>query len=373
MPVRLKDLNESFEKKYGLTEELNEEVELNEKLSDKIPDWLAKRLLVTKYSDNGNSYRRDMGLHKSSASAKNPETDYGKMPTYSKGKGSGAHEDQSLFGQMLKKGINLDTVDVISNVDVPTKTSDPRLKEPNIPIFLMKNGQVYAKGINDREEYKDADYKAFKYISMKTLLNDCEKFAYIDGTDDDNFSVERKQIGRSLMKNELDKIPNYERQPQNAGRNRRYKDKGWVDFDKSGYAIIPTVDKYKDKLAEIKCDKIHDILKEKEDYLNYVKEELSNILMNTDIKSDLTSGDSDFSQGFNALFDWFKDSARALVAIEYRLQDIFSESNNYSKDEQRKKVLDIINHDWDYSRLMENIRKIEKVAPTLFNSIIDWI
>ena len=374
MPVRLKNLNESLERKYGLNESTETETtELTEKLSDSMPDWLKKRLLVTKYSNGGNRIYRNLGTHKSNADNKNPEDDFSKRPTYARGRGDVNTQDQSLFGRMLTKGINLDDVTVEEGA-VPTKRTDPRLKEPNIPIFLMKNGQVYAKGLNDQEEYRDDGSKPFKYVPMKTLLADCENFAYIDGNNDNNFSVENKRISRNLMNKSLKDLPNYDRVPNVDGSGEQYvPNKGWVNLDKSGYIVIPTIEKYKQKLSELKCNKIHDILKEKEDYLNYVKEELSNILMNADIKSDLSNMDSDFSQAFSALFDWFKDSVRALNSIEYRLQNIFDTSNNYSKDEQRKAVLDIINNDWDYRRLMENIRKIEKVAPKLFNSIIDWI
>ena len=190
MPVRLKNLNESLERKYGLNESTETETtELTEKLSDSMPDWLKKRLLVTKYSNGGNRIYRNLGTHKSNADNKNPEDDFSKRPTYAKGRGDVNTQDQSLFGRMLTKGINLDDVTVEEGA-VPTKRTDPRLKEPNIPIFLMKNGQVYAKGLNDQEEYRDDDSKPFKYVPMKTLLADCEKFAYIDGNNDNNFSVE---------------------------------------------------------------------------------------------------------------------------------------------------------------------------------------
>ena len=380
MPVRLKDLNESLEKKYGLTESepvtLNESVTLNERLSDSMPDWLKKRMLVTKYSRSGSNGRRDMKLHKGDSITKNPEKDSKKEPTYVSSKGDERMKDQSLFGKMLDKGIDLDNVKVIEG-DVPTKGSDPRLKEPNIPIFLMKNGQVYAKGLNDKEEYRDGGYKAFRYIAMKTLLADCEKFAYIDGADDSNFNVEAKKKSRGLMKQELEKDPYYNRDKAYAGGSKYIRGKGWLSVDKSGFPVFPTVEKYKDKLAEIKCSKIHDILKEKEDYLNYVKEEMANIMMNTDIKKDFNNDSSDFSKAFSNgrrfgdAFNYLQAAAKALVEVEYRLDQIFTDG--FSEEEQRAQVVNLINNNYDYSNLMNYVNKLEKLAPTLFNSIIDWI
>ena len=372
MPVRLKNLNESLERKYGLNES-TETTELTEKLSDSMPDWLQKRLLVTKYSNGGNKAYRDLKLHKGNSDNKNPEDDYSKRPTYARGRGNVNSQDQSLFGRMLTKGINLDNV-TVEEGPVPTKRTDTRLKEPNIPIFLMKNGQVYAKGLNDQEEYRDDGSKPFKYVPMKTLLADCEKFAYIDGTDDNNFSVENKRVSRNLMNKSLQDLPNYDRVRgvERAGQQYVPK-KGWVTLDKSGYITIPTIEKYKQQLSEIKCGKIHDILREKEDYLNYVKEELANIMMNTDIKTDLNSSGSDFNTAFSKVFDTFKRAVNDLVNLEGKIKNVLDPANNYSEEEQREQIVWIINHDWDYENLMEHTKQIEKIAPTLFNSIIDWI
>lgn len=378
MPVRLKDLNESLEKRYGLAEPttLNESTELNERFSDDMPDWLKKRMLTTKYSNKGSNGRRDMKLHKGDRETKNPEKDLSARPTYVSSKGDERMKDQSLFGKMLEKGIDLDNVNVIEG-DIPTKSSDPRLKEPNIPIFLMKNGQVYAKGLNDKEEYRDGGYKAFRYIAMKTLLADCEKFAYIDGADDSNFNVEAKKKSRGLMKQELEKDPYYNRDKNNAGGSRYFPMKGWLQIDKSGFPVFPTVDKYKNELAKIKCDRIHDILKEKEDYINYVKEEMANILMNADVKTDLTNSNSDFGRAFSDgrrfgdAFNYLQAAAKALVEVEYRLDQIFTDG--FSEEEQRAQIVRLINDSYEYSNLMDYVAKLEKLAPTLFNSIIDWI
>ena len=169
MFIDLKKLNESLENKY-------QSFELNEKFGD-MPDWLSKRILTTKYNIYDGQRRRDVGLHKTKGrwgattddlEKKDPKA--GPRASYTNARG--ATGDQSLFGQLLAHGINMDSVNVIEG-NKPEKRTDPRLKEPNIPIFLFKNGQVYAKGINDNEEYSgDKSYKAFKYLPMKLLLSD---------------------------------------------------------------------------------------------------------------------------------------------------------------------------------------------------------
>lgn len=372
MLLNLKKLNESIENKYILDESQT----LNEKFSDSMPDWLGKRILTTKYATNGNSYGRDFGIHKSSKDAKlnKIEPDWKKVPTYAGKRGADKHNDQSLFGRFLARGIDLDNVKIIEGPN-PEKRTDPRLKEPNIPIFLLKNGQVYAQGLNDQEEYKeDENYRPFKNIPIKTLLADVEKFAYIDGNDDTNFTIKQKKSDRQLSKAELSKIPYYERDRVNAGAKDRYiSGKGWVSIDKSGYFIVPTMDKYRDKLAELKCDKIHDILREKEDYLNSVKEELANILMNTDIRNDVGASGSDFQTAFSNIFSWFKEAVGYLQSVDAQLNTILNNSP-YTDEEKRQQIIRLINDRFgDYKDLIETVGKIEKASSTVFNSIIDWI
>ena len=136
--IKLKNLTESLEKKYTLIESN----QLNEKLSDNMPDWFAKRLLTTKYTPTSDFNYRDLGgrVHVGTKSTylqnkgdkKNPKA--GKEPTYKQA--DYWDHDQSLFSTMLKKGISLDTVNIIEG-SVPISDNDQRLQPPNIPIFLL--------------------------------------------------------------------------------------------------------------------------------------------------------------------------------------------------------------------------------------------
>lgn len=365
--LKLNNLNESLERKY-----LTESEELTETMAD-MPDWLKKRILTTKYTRNDGQYGRNMGVKDTSyrngrdvIDAKNPEA--GPRPTYTKARGA-KREDSSLFGQLLAHGINMDTVNIIEG-PLPEKRTDPRLKEPNIPIFLFPNGQVYAKGINDNEEYAAAEYKAFKYVPMKTLLSEVSAFAYIDGTDDNNFKVKDKRAAREKTKNELRNIPNYNRDKSMAGHTDW---RGTPLFDKSGYKIIKTVDRYKDKLAEMKCSKIYDVLQEKEDYLKEVKEELANIFMNTDIK-DMHNDDPDFKAAFKGsdnIFDTFARAVDNYNACISHLDNIMK--SDWDDERKKQEIIYFINYDSNFDRLNERIKEIQKMAPKVFNSIIDWI
>lgn len=116
---------------------------------------------------------------------------------------------------------------------MPTKASDSRLKEPNIPIFLFDNGQVYAKGVNDNEIYWDDEKeRAFKFIPMKYLLSNAVSFAYIDGSNPANFNAHDTRAKRRSPKGT--DWRRYERDKSN-----QVSDEGKITtgFDKSGYPV----------------------------------------------------------------------------------------------------------------------------------------
>ena len=184
--------------------------------------------------------------------------------------------------------------------DIPEKGSDKRLKEPNIPIFLLYDNyggwkdqkgvcQVYAKGINDDEICVFSDEKNDKRlgsIPMKFLLEKCIAFAYLDGSDENN-KMSDEEIDRRINRDTETpyKSPN-ERLPKKFMKNiednywgtdykntsyRPYSDNAdhdWrlgQEFDKSGYVhrISPVVpndskdfSKFLDKDKQRKYEKI---------------------------------------------------------------------------------------------------------------------
>ena len=363
MLINLHKLSESLEAKYL------QESQLNEKFGD-MPDWLSKRILTGKYNRYDGQGQRNYGIHKTDQygnpdmGAKNPE--FGNRPSYINARDSSG--DQSLFGQMLAHGINLDSVKVIE-CDKPEKRTDDKLKAPNIPIFLLSNNQVYVKGINDNEIYRgdNPTYAglAFKNVSMKVILDEVVKFAYIDGTDDDNFRVNEVRGARDKMKQDMKGIP--ERKREKAGTQ------GWENYDKSGYKQIPSAKRYKNKLVELKCSKIYDVLDEKYQFLEEIKQELANIMFSTDIKS--MGDDEDYATAFTAyenIYEKFQKAVSYYVDVLATVDRIVNDDN---KDEASKKeeLIYFINNDADYSSLMYYTKELEKMAPSVFNSVIDWI
>lgn len=366
MLINLNKLNESLEKKY-----FSESVTLEEKFSD-MPDWLSKRILTTKYNyydGQGRMYNKSRGLgvaDHEKADAKNPN--FGPRTSYINPKGDEKYSDKSLYAQLLEHGINLDKVKIIEG-EKPTKRTDPRLQEPNIPIFLFKNNQVYIKGMNENEEYVgDRSYKPFKYLPMKTLLSDeVVAFAYIDGNDDENFQANVTRDSRRKLKGELDQIPNYERNKSRAGYS------SWSQkWDKSGYRVIPSAEKYKAKLNELKCSKIYTLLDEKYQLLNEAKEELSNLLLQTDISSD---DNPDFNRAFAERESIFEAFAEASKYYRRVLKTVDNITNNevFTDKEKKDRLINIINWDSDYDQLIKYTKIIETKGPSVFNSVIDWI
>lgn len=254
MVIKLKSLTESIEKKY-----LNES-SLNEKYSDSMPDWLQDRLNYTQYKNrhmntrdvpypalkSDTAYNRTQKDEITGAmTTRDTSLDYSALPKADKLAKKGGHrtpsyqyrggqnvtddQENSLYYNFRKMGIPLDKVKIIEG-PIPTKSTDPRLKEPNIPIFLLDDGQVYAKGINDNEVDPDSGV-GFKHTSMKNVLSRTKAFAYIDGEDSSNFNAfdvkaERRNTAQDWRK--------YER-----NRTKDVDSEGQITrgFDKSGYPV----------------------------------------------------------------------------------------------------------------------------------------
>lgn len=364
--MRIKDLTESLENKY----KLHESRSLTEKISDDMPDWLAKRLLTTKYSIEGNICQRDLGgmahdprnkLRRAEYEKKNPH--FGDIPEY-RNLDSYA-PDPSLFSKFRDRGISLDTVKVIEG-PVPKSSSDPRMQSPNIPILLFDNGRVYAPGLNDDE--KLGSRKTFGAYDLDKLLQQCKSFAYIDGNDPDNFSTE-KEISRS----NIDKSSN--RSGKYFDRNNRdlFRRTNWRSgVDKSGYEQIASIEKYKDKLAELKLKKLPEILKEHEDYIRDAYQEFGNFVSNADVLSSDNSNSSDLDFDYmdkinnisSTLQRYIRNYNKLVESVDKILKDD-SENDAY----KRRQLTSLIEYyDLDYYR-----KRLEEVTGNLFNSTIDWI
>ena len=284
MMLNIHKINESLEKKYYLME----------KYSDSMPDWLGRRLDYTQHMHRGNytnnfeypALKQDnvevdsLTGHRVAIGGgsfapdiddvKDKFTEYSDTlsPSYSyRGTPTRTQDAQnSLYYNFRSLGIPLDKVEVQEG-PMPVKASDSRLKEPNIPIFLFDNGQVYAKGVNDNEIYWDDEKeRPFKHIPMKYLLSWAVSFAYIDGSNPANFNAHDIRAKRRSPKGT--DWRRYERDKSN-----QVSDEGKITtgFDKSGYPVPldkwekankTYISQYQEKILEKYREKLIEVIDE---------------------------------------------------------------------------------------------------------------
>ena len=351
----LNRINESLDKKY----------QLNEKMSDSMPDWLAKRILTMKYTPNYKNGPRgsDLKLHKGTQAEKSPDFGPARV-SYTNPRDD--NDRQNIFSKFLDAGIDLSSVEVIEDA-LPQKRTDPKLKDPYMPIFLFPNNQVYVKGINDNEEYmersSDKYGTAFKYLPMKTLLSEPVKFAYIKKDNDANFKANDKKVERRKVRDEIRNIPNYNRLSREETEEQRSM--SWRrQPDKSGY--YPDPHKYDAALAKLKVSKISDDLSEAKKYLEEARDQIF------DIQRDLSIEDlADMPPEVEKLESTLKYAARYYGRIFTRVDAIL---NSSEKDEDRKQqeLEYIIQYDGDYKNLNDYIAELKKLANKHFDVTLDF-
>lgn len=375
--IRLNNLVESLEKRYNLSEsrDLNESYRLNEKLSDDMPDWFAKRLLTTKYTPTSRIYQRDLGgsAHFNGDNAynylqgkgakKNPN--YGKAPDYKQSE----YDDQSLFTGLLDKGISLDSVKIIEG-PIPISDTDKRLQSPNIPIFLLNDGVVYIPGVNDEE--KLGSRKTLGAYDINTLLGKCEKFAYIDGNDPDNFKRKEKQDTRyQELSGSIYRADSPEKD-RNGNPIGGTKNTYWNKYDKSGYKVIPPADRYKDKLDEIKAKKIYEIMKEYEDYLTDAQQEIANYISSLSTDEYISNNNT-----ISNLHAKLTSAIYQYKKVDNHINEIVND-NSTTDEQKRNNLIDLINSQWPYryegiKELDREVNRLKDASKDVFNATIDWI
>lgn len=284
MMLNIHKINESLEKKYYLME----------KYSDSMPDWLGRRLDYTQHMHRGNytnnfeypalkqdnvevdsltGHRVPIGggsFAPDVDAVKDKFTEYSDTlsPSYSyRGTPTRTQDAQnSLYYNFRSLGIPLDKVEVQEG-PMPVKASDSRLKEPNIPIFLFDNGQVYAKGVNDNEIYWDDEKeRPFKHIPMKYLLSWAVSFAYIDGSNPANFNAHDTRAKRRSPKG-----TDWRRYERDKSNQVSAEGKITTGFDKSGYPVPldkwekankTYISQYQEKILEKYREKLIEVIDE---------------------------------------------------------------------------------------------------------------
>ena len=339
MVVKLKSLTESLETK------LSEDEQLTEAFNDSFPGWLKDRLTKVRQWGGDNGWKNKSNYRKVPADERpsfiSPRGHYGNV------------SDLGLFMGMLN-ATDMQKVQVIEG-PVPEKRTDPRLQEPNIPIWGFPNGQVYIPGMNDNEESRpgaieDGRIKAFKYIPFKFLQSSAVNFAYIDGSKMPESPVQDIRNERSAMAQELASIPNYERQESGTrfAKYRRWGEK----VDKSGYIVSP--DRYAEKLKEIKASKYVQVLQKRYDELAEYRDDISAAMQYYDPFKD--------KEEFKALKEMFTELQYAIDnynAYSRRIEEIVN--NNYSEDYKRRYIsryIDDLVSDYHFKDLKDLADKI---------------
>lgn len=235
----IRNLSESLENRYSLQEAFDESM----------PDWLKKALGATAAHSTGVYNVRNNKYYYNKLGYKSDKYYYPRVDYQQK---RGAHGDEkeatSLADRFLELGIDISKMKV-HNAPMPDKVPRITKNQQIIPIFKFANGQVWAKGVNDREKYYDAnnpwDDKPFKALSSKQVIDDAVEYCYIDLNDP---AVADKPVTdirekREQLLSELAQIGNY------------FKNTSW-NTDKSGYNRKINRAKYAEKAKELKIKKI---------------------------------------------------------------------------------------------------------------------
>lgn len=375
MFLNLKALNESFEKKYDLKENetkqaLTESAKLNEKFSDSMPKWLKDRLGFTNaYNtaihpvpgsghNKGNRFDR---INKVVSTKYPNQTD---NPTASRPRGFYGHESSlSLGPQFLEAGIDLNKVEV-TEAPVPTKVPRQTKHQQIIPIFAFKNGQVWAKGINDREEVganciPGYTGDTFKKVPGSEIINNAVAYAYIDLSAKGATDALKQE--RANLKKELESISDIARgTPNTAGRDSAGRR---TARDKSGY-LRTNAARYREiakKLAQNrKYKKLPYLVDECSEQLDYYKQQLTMVLEDIDF-SDFTSANN-ILERLKISIDNFKSATSRFYDLRVYLDSYQNDGNTWFADKALSEAEDC----------HSNLEQVEGALGYLFKEVADW-
>lgn len=238
---------------------------------------------------------------------------------------------KTLRSQFMEKGIDLNNPNMkFIEGEPPKSKNDPRIQPPNIGIWYIPSqkgrayDQVYAQGINDLEKPFDpaadvGNYSStpFKYFSVKKLAEISSKFCYIDGStiekrDYENIRQTRKDKQSDILWSKTHgqgRIPEEEREDFYTG----------YPIDKSGYVVIPSSDKYADKLEELKlkgwAKRLSNIENELNSLLSTYQKTMSTIDI-LDFDYDFRNAAQSFVGQFTEAVDYYKYALREIDLIK---------------------------------------------------------
>lgn len=313
MFLKMNNLTESLEKKYFIEKNdkqtLNESVKMNEKFSDSMPKWLKDRIAYSSISSGDSSVKNPLNSRRRRTRGGNPFAADTKYPnqvriTGQKNRSTGEHGPElGLARQFLNQGVDISKVKIYE-APIPDKIPRRTKNQQIIPIFHLPNGQVWAVGINDREEYAGT-YEPFSR-SKQQVLDDCVDYAYIDLNDENIDTVGEIRKKRAELKQELSEIPNY------------YREDSW-DTDKSGYSNSVNTRRYKEIAKKLKYKKLPKLVEDCGIQITEYKEQIADILEEIDIlenNSETNNLLSNLSTAMNDLRDANDFYVKALRSLD---------------------------------------------------------
>ena len=269
--LKLKNLNESFEKLYNADSSLNESKTLTEAFNPSFPSWLKTALIKTR-NRYGIADRQSGNTKFRNYSQSNGEKYKDRRGDYT------ADSEKTLFYTARKNGFFDVTV---HETEVPTSARQV-VKDPYVPIWGFATGQVYIPGFNDLEKLKGRlipsesyinlykyDGKAFENLTGKALIELAVHYAYFDSTElkpeeyankiasrDQYVKDQQKYFSEhpneyNINKNTYAEAPDYETQYDKRYHDERYFYKKW---DKSGYQV--NIDSLKKRAKQLKGSKV---------------------------------------------------------------------------------------------------------------------
>lgn len=283
MFLKMNNLTEALEKKYSIEKNdkqtLNESVKMNEKFDDSMPKWLKDRIAYSSISSGDSSVKNPLNSRRRRTRSGNPFAADIKYPnqfriTGQKNRSTGESGGElGLARQFLNQGVDISKIK-IHEAPIPDKIPRRTKNQQIIPIFHLPNGQVWAVGINDREEYQMTREPFSR--SKQQVLDDCVDYAYIDLNDENIDTVGEIRKKRAELKQELNKIPNY------------YRNDSWNnwDADKSGYSNKVNTKRYKEIAKKLKYKKLPSLIEDCGIQITEYKEQITDILEELDMFED---------------------------------------------------------------------------------------
>ena len=394
MLLNLKSLNESLAKQ-SLTEALN----------PTFPSWLKQGLLHDR--EQFGTYDRQKRDYK----GRNEDRDwrsFGKTRADKRQEWESTSQELTLWYNAVEQGF-LEPGITVYEAPVPTKATDPHLKDPYIPIFGLYDGQIYIPGFNDREELIPAytqrsnptlgtygkpipdDYydmvnkmskRVFGTMAVKNILVMTEHFAFFRQDDLKKAKEARdKKVGEREKRIESERVfyrehPEYQNDKfastgqmahpweYNAAKNNPGEEiSSWGNkytkrMDKSGYLV--SLERFDDKLKALRAEKLSKRLEELHDTIVECWDVYKGAFATIDLKdqkvsSTIYSALNDIRSNISQVAKFYNETARKVELIT---------SDDTSTEEAKQRGLsnlaDSMLNDSDYTMKFKEMKQALK-------------